>query len=134
MIRRLVFSSILTAYVVIRASSPAMALETAYSGNYIIIENQSGFLAEEYEVRVAKKLERGLKNFFLGWLEIPNGVKTHIAYREDNYLPVGLETYVLGLFNGFGHGIKRTAVGFYEIFTPFYAQGPILVEMEEWLY
>lgn len=114
--------------------SPAYSPDTTYSGNYIIVENQSGFHSELYEVQVARKFERGMKNLFLGWLEIPQVLKAHIAYREDNYLPVGFETYFLGFFNGTLQSVRRMVVGAYEIFTPVYVQGPILPEMEEWLY
>ncbi len=118
----------------ILSASAAHALDTGYTGNYLIPEAQSGFYQEQYEVSIGKKLQRGLENFFLSPLEIPHGVKTQIVYRKAEYLPVGIESVVLGLFRGFGGAVRRAAVGFYEVVTCVYPQGPILEEMQEWLY
>lgn len=108
--------------------------DTTFSGNYGIPDHQDGFLSEEYDERVGVKLQRGLKNFFLGWLEVPHGVKTEVQHRKAEYLPVGFETYPLGILKGAYKWAGRTAVGFYEVVTFPYAQGPIIEEMEEWLY
>lgn len=114
---------------------PALyAVESAYSGNFIVPENQSGFKEEAYEAKAAGKLERGAKNFFLGFLEIPHGVKSEYYYREQEYLPGNLETFFIGAFKGFLNAGGRMAVGLYEGFTFPYPQKPILPEMEEWLY
>lgn len=112
----------------------AGALDSGYSGNYIIPEAQSGFYQEQYEVSVTRKLQRGLENFFLSPLEIPHGVKTQITLRKSEYLPVGIESVILGLFRGLGGTVRRAAVGFYEGVTFIYPQGPILEELDEWLY
>ena len=108
--------------------------DTTFSGNYGIPEHQDGFMREEYDERMGDKLQRGLKNFFLGWLEVPHGVKTEVRHRKAEYLPVGFETYPLGILKGAYKWAGRTAVGFYEVVTFPYAQGPIIEEMEEWLY
>ncbi|MBN1689308.1 MAG: hypothetical protein JW893_09415 [Candidatus Omnitrophica bacterium] len=115
-------------------SQSVFALDTTYSGNYLIPEHQTGFAQEEYEVTIAKKFQRGAENFLLGWLEVPQGVKSEIYFRRGEYLPVGLETFFIGAFKGFFKAAGRTAVGFYEMFTFPYPQGPILEEMEQWLY
>lgn len=109
-------------------------MEYDYAGSYAVPEHMSGFSGEEYERRAGKKLERGLKNFFLGFLEVPHGVKTEIAYREREYLPTGIETFFIGAFKGTMKGVGRMGVGLYETFTFPYAQGPIIQEMDEWLY
>jgi putative exosortase-associated protein (TIGR04073 family) len=114
-------------------SSRVFAVSTL-AGNYVTPETQSGYAEEHYEEKAAQKLERGLKNFFLSPLEVPHGVKTEYAARHSEYLPAGIETFFLGAFKGVGNGFKRAGVGFYEIFTFPYVQGPILEEMEDWLY
>ena len=111
-----------------------LSLDTGFSGNYIIPDAQSGFYEEQYEVSVSQKLQRGLENFFMSPLEIPHGVKTQMVIRKSEYLPVGIESVILGLFRGFGGAIRRAAVGLYEGVTCLYPQGPILEEMDEWLY
>ncbi len=110
------------------------ALESSFSGNFVVPELQSGFEAEQYEVKVGRKAQRGLENFFLGWLEIPQGVKREFAYRNQEYLPAGIETFFVGAFKGFFRGMGRTAVGVYEVFTCPYPQPPVMTEMGDWLY
>lgn len=112
----------------------ALALDTAYSGNFIVVEKQSGFVEEQYEIAAGKKFQRGAENVVLGWLEVPHGVKSEIRYRRLEYLPVGIETVFIGAFKGFTRACARTAVGFYEMFTFLYPQRPIMQEMENWLY
>lgn len=115
--------------------SPALyAVESPYSGNFIVPENQSGFKEEAYEGAVVGKLERGVKNFFLGFLEIPHGIKGEYEYRKQQYLPGNLEALFIGAFKGLLNAGGRMAVGLYEGFTFPYPQEPILPEMEEWLY
>ncbi len=117
-------------------STPGMvkAADSPYSGNFIIPESQSGFKEEKYETQTGIKLERGAKNFFLGWLEIPHGVKSEYYYRKQEYLPRTPESFFVGLFKGFVNAGGRMGVGLYEVFTFPYAQEPILEEMDEWLY
>lgn len=112
----------------------ASAADTAYSGNFVIPENQSGFKEAAYEHQVGQKLERGAKNLFLSPLEIPHGIKSEYYYRKQEYLPGNLESFFIGAFKGLINGFGRLGVGFYEIFTSPYPQDPILPEMEEWLY
>lgn len=114
--------------------SQAYATDTTFSGNYAVPETQSGFQEEQYEAKASQKLLRGLQNFVLSPLEIPQGVKSEIAYRKSEYLPTGIETVAVGIFRGFGNGVKRWGVGVYEIFTFPYPQDPILSEFHEWLY
>ncbi len=132
--KKSIFLLSLTLVFFLRALPEAGAVETAYSGNFIVPENQSGFLEEGYEVQVGRKLERGLKNFFLSPLEIPHGVKGEIYYRRQQYLPAGIETFFIGAFKGGVNMFGRAGVGFYEVLTCPYAQGPVIEEMEEWLY
>lgn len=110
------------------------AVESSFAGNYIVPEEHSGFKESQYEVAASDKLERGAENFFLGWLEIPHGVKSEFYYRKQQYLAPGVETFFLGLFRGLLNGIGRTAVGFYEMTTFPYPQGPMIEKMDEWLY
>ena len=115
-------------------SPAAMALDSGYSGNYLVVEAQSGFYQEQYEVSTMRKLQRGLENFFLSPLEIPYGIKTQQVIRRSEYLPVGIESIFLGFFRGVGGALRRAGVGFYEGVTFLYPQDPILEEMDEWLY
>ena len=110
------------------------ALESTYSGNYVLVEHQSGFLQEEYEEEISRKFQRGAENFCLGWLEVPQGVKSEIGFRRSEYLSAGIETFFIGAFKGAIRGFARTAVGLYEMFSFPYPQGPIMQEMEYWLY
>ena len=110
------------------------ALDSGYTGNYIIPEAQSGFYQEQYEVAATRKLQRGLENFFLSPLEIFHGIKTQQVIRRSEYLPVGIESVFLGFFRGVGGALRRAGVGFYEAVTFLYPQGPILEELDEWLY
>ncbi len=112
----------------------ARAIDSAYSGNFIVPENQSGFREEQYEMKAGQKLERGAKNFALGWLEIPHGVKSEYYYRKQEYLDRTPESFFIGLFKGFVNAVGRTGVGLYEVFTFPYAQDPIVEDMDEWLY
>ena len=112
----------------------AQAVDSAYSGNFIVPESQSGFYEEAYEGKVFTKLERGVKNFGLSWLEIPHSIKGEYYYRKQQYLPAGFETFFIGLFKGAVNTVGRAGVGLYEFFTSPYPQDPILPEMEEWLY
>ena len=112
----------------------AAATDSAYTGNFVVPENQSGFKEEAYEGLVGKKLERGAKNFFLAPLEIPHGIKGEYYYRKQEYLPAGLETFFIGTFKGVVNTFERAGVGLYEVITSPYPQDPILPEMEEWLY
>lgn len=126
---------IVLAVLMISFFSPcAHAIQSSYSGNFVVPEAQSGFLEEQYESRVGAKLLRGLKNFFLSPLEVPHGIKGEYYYREQQLLPGGIETFFIGAFKGVGNTFKRAAVGFYEFFTAPYPQDPILEEMEDWLY
>lgn len=113
---------------------PYLSALTSYVGNYAVPEDQPGYVEEQYEIKATRKLHRGLENFFLSPLEIPHGVKTEYARRKSEYLPVGIESFFIGTFNGFLNGFKRAGVGLYEIVTFPYAQGPILEEMKDWLY
>lgn len=112
----------------------SFAADTAFSGNFIVPEAQSGFSQEQYEVKAVQKLQRGAENFLLSPLEVPQGVKAEIAGRRSEYLPVGMETVIVGAVRGFVNGAKRWGVGVYEIFTFVYPQEPILPEFQEWLY
>ncbi len=114
--------------------SYASAVTSTYADNFTVPETQSGYAEEHYETKAAQKLQRGLENFFLGFLEVPQGVKEQFAERKSEYLPVGIESFFIGALRGFGNGVKRMAVGFYEVFTFPYAQGPILEEMSDWAY
>ena len=131
--RRFLFSLFLFYLLSVR-SFQAFALDTVFAGNNAIPESQSGFMAEQYEVAIGQKMQRGLENFFLGWLEVPQGVKSEIGFRRENYLPVGLESFFVGAAKGAFRGGARMAVGFYEFFTSPYPQPPIMQEMSEWLY
>lgn len=110
------------------------SMETSYDRNFVVPEMQSGFKTELYEAKAIGKLERGLQNFFLGWLEIPHGVKGEYYYRKQEYLPGGIEPFFIGAFKGFFNAAGRTAVGIYETFTFPFPQEPILQEFDEWLY
>ena len=114
--------------------SGALAADTAYSGNFVVPEAQSGFAQEGYEVKAIEKLQRGAENFLLSPLEVPQGVKAEIAGRRSEYLPVGMETVIVGAVRGFIKGWERLGVGVYEILTFTYPQEPILPEFQEWLY
>ena len=114
--------------------NPLYALDTTFAGNYIVPELHTGYEAEQYEVGVGKKLQRGLENFFLSPLEVPHGVKVAISERKREYLPAGIETVFLGAFRGIFNGFGRAGIGLYEVFTSPYPQGPIIEEMDEWLY
>ena len=91
-------------------------------------------MEEAYEGKAVTKLERGAKNFFLGFLEIPHSIKGEYNYRKQEYMPGNLESLFIGTFKGFLNAGGRMAVGLYEGFTFPYPQEPILPEMEEWLY
>ena len=108
-------------------------VDTTFSGNHAIPQTQSGFIEENYEVQAGKKLQRGLENTFLCFLEVSHGVKTEIAARRSEYLPIGIESFFIGAVRGFGNGVKRFGVGLYEVFSFTYAQGPILEEFDDWL-
>lgn len=110
------------------------AVDTAYSGNFIVPENQSGFKEETYEAKAGIKLERGAQNFFLGFLEVPHGVKSEYYYRKQAYLDPSFESFFIGAFKGFLNAGGRMAVGLYEVFTFPFPQDPIVPEMDEWLY
>ncbi len=109
-------------------------VDTTFSGNHVIPETQSGFLQENYEATSVRKLQRGLENTFLCFLEVPHGVKTQIVQRRSEYLPVGIETFFLGALRGFGRSGNRFRVGLYEVVTFMFPQEPILEEFDEWLY
>ena len=111
-----------------------LALENTFSGNYIVPEQQSGFKAEAHEAATAQKMERGFVNFTLCWLEIPHGIKAEFHRRREEYLPVGFETFFIGLAKGTLHTFYRAGVGIYEVITFRYSEGPILDEMDEWMY
>lgn len=115
-------------------SNPACALDTTFAGNYVLPELQTGFEAEQYEVGAGKKLQRGLENFFLSPLEVPHGVKVAVSERKREYLPAGIETVFVGAFRGLLNGFGRAGIGLYEVLTFPYPQGPIIEEMNEWLY
>ena len=121
-------------FALILPTKPVNSYESPFYASSIIPETQSGFMAEAYEVKVGHKLTRGVQNTFLGWLEIPHGVKSEISYRKQEYLHAGVETFFIGTFKGLMNAIGRTGVGIYEVFTCPYAQDPILPEMDEWLY
>lgn len=115
-------------------SSEVFAVTSSYAGNFALPEAQSGYAEERYEAKCFQKLQRGAENFFLGFLEIPQGIKSERASRKAEYLPVGLESFFIGTLRGIGNGAKRMAVGFYEGVTFVYAQDPILEEMSDWAY
>lgn len=111
-----------------------MALENTFSGNYIVPEQQSGFKAEAYEANSAQKFERGALNLTLSWLEIPHSIKAEGHRRKREYLPVGVETFFIGMVKGTVRTVVRAGVGIYEMITFRYPQTPILEEMDEWMY
>ena len=111
-----------------------MALENTFSGNYIVPEQQSGFKAEAYEANSAKKFERGALNLTLSWLEIPHSIKAEGHRRRQEDLPVGIETFFIGFMKGTIRTVVRMGVGVYEMITFRYPQGPILEDMDEWMY
>ena len=133
MIRKILFVLILSAAFFIKVPF-LLAVDSAYSGNFVIPENQSGFKEEAYEVKAVNQLERGLKNFCLGFLEIPHSVKSEYNYRQQEYLPGNMEAFFIGIFKGALNAGERMGVGLYEGLTFPYPQQPILPEMEEWLY
>ena len=112
----------------------AADLEPPMSGSFIVPEYQSGFSEEQYEVQTGRKLQRGLENFFLSPLEVPHGVKKKYEERKAEYLTMGIEPFFLGTLQGFGRGFVRAGVGLYEVFSFPYPQGPILEDMNEWVY
>ena len=123
------------AFILGSAATSIMALDTAFSGNYIVPETQSGFYQEQYELRVGRQFQRGLENLLLGWLEIPHYIKREYYVRSEQQLPGGVETFFIGLFKGIWYGTGRRLVGAYEILTAVYPQDePILQDMSEWLY
>lgn len=131
--RKILFLSLFLGVLFLRAGA-GTAADTAYSGNFIIPENQSGFKEETYETKAGIKLERGAQNFFLGFLEVPHGVKSEYYYRKQEYLDPTLESFFIGTFKGFLNAFGRMGVGLYEVFTFPYPQEPIVPEMSEWLY
>ena len=131
---RKIILGIFLVFTLMAAPRRLQADETAFAGNYLVPENQSGFSQEQYEVKVGRKLQRGAENFFLGWLEIPHGVKKEYMERKSEYLTMGVEPFFLGLFHGFMAGSKRTAIGLYEMISSPYPQEPVLEPMDEWLY
>ncbi len=133
MIKKLAVVSFLLS-VIFMKTPLLMAVDSSYSGNFIVPENQSGFKEEAYEAKAVGKLERGAKNFFLGFLEIPHSVKSEYEYRKQEYLPGNLEAFFIGAFKGVLNAGGRMGVGLYEGVTFAYPQEPILPEMEEWLY
>lgn len=110
------------------------AVTSSYADNFTLPETQSGYAEEKYEVKAFQKLQRGIENFFLGFLEVPQGIKSERARRKAEYLPAGIETFFIGTLRGFGNGVKRMAVGFYEGVTFVYVQDPILEEISDWAY
>ena len=115
-------------------SGLALAIVDQFAGNFTVPEHQSGFYQEAYEVKIGQKLQRGMENFFLGFLEVPHGVKGEYYYRRQEYLPSGIETFFIGLFKGTLNAAGRMGVGFYEVVTCPFPQKPILPEMKDWLY
>ena len=115
-------------------SKTACAMESSYSGNFVVPDSQSGVQGADYEIQVGKKFERGALNFFFGWLELPHSIKGEYRYRKQEYLPAGFETFFIGTFKGILNSFGRTTVGVYEVLSSPYPQEPVLEEMEEWLY
>ena len=111
-----------------------LALENTFSGNYIVPEQQSGFKAEAYEANSAQKFERGALNLTLSWLESPHSIKAEGHRRKQEYLPVGIETFFIGFVKGTVRTMVRAGVGVYEMITFRYPQGPIVEDMDEWMY
>ena len=111
-----------------------LALEGTFSGNYVVPEQQSGFKTEAYEANSAQKFERGALNVTLSWLEIPHSIKAEGHRRKSEYLPVGIETFFIGFVKGTVRTMVRAGVGIYEMITFRYPQGPIVEEMDEWMY
>ncbi len=128
--KRSVFIAMLCLLGIFSQCFPLYALSSTLERQSIVTTERS----ESYELGVASKLQRGFENFFMGWLEIPHGVKAEHQYRKEQYLEGGFEPFFLGLYRGTMNGIGRTAVGFYEGVTCLYPQEPILEDMSEWLY
>ena len=57
-----------------------------------------------------------------------------IDHCTVQYLPVGIETFFIGMMKGIVRTVVRSGVGIYEMITFRYPQGPILEEMDEWVY
>lgn len=113
---------------------PAGAVSSSYDRNAVTPIVSGMTPAENYEMAFATKLGRGLENFFLGWLEIPHGIKSEYYYRRTQHLEGKIEPFFLGAFRGALNAGGRTAVGFYETFTCLVPQEPILEDMSQWLY
>lgn len=109
-------------------------MTSSYADNFALPETQSGYAEEGYEVKCFQKLQRGAENVCMSFLEIFQGVKAERARRKADYLPVGAESFFIGILRGVGNGVKRLGVGFYEMITFPYAQGPILEELSDWAY
>ncbi len=132
--KKTLFIFLFSSFIFLRATSSCLAVESSYSGNFIVPEAQSGFREENYEVRVGEKLLRGLQNAFLSPLEISHGVKSEYYYRKQEVLPMSAESFFVGSFKGFLNMFGRLGVGLYEVFTFSWPQDPILPEMKDWLY
>ena len=97
------------------------------------INSETGVKTEEYEIKVADKLGRGLKNFFLSNLEVTHNIQTEIQKRRENQLPVQPQTFLVGLSRGIMFRMARSGVGLYEIVTCPFPQKPIMKEIDEWV-
>ncbi len=115
-------------------SQPAQAVTSSYDRNAVIPVVSGVTPGETYEISSATKLERGMENFFLGWLEIPHGIKSEYYYRRQQSLDGGIEPFFIGALRGTLNAGGRTAVGFYEGLTCLIPQDPILEDMSQWLY
>ena len=111
---------------------PVSAVESSYSGNYVQPETQAGYYAEHYEGLSGQKLQRGLENIGLCFLEIPQTMKVEYVRRKQDYLPAGIETFFLGFFRGVLRTAGRALVGVYEVVTFAQPQGPIMPEIQDW--
>ena len=107
--------------------------DTAFSGNFIQPDQQSGFEAEHYEANVGRKMLRGAENFFLGFLEVPHSIKTEFAQQKADYLDPGVLAFSKGFVDGVGKTAYRMGVGFYEFFSSPIPQRPILPDLEQTL-
>lgn len=112
----------------------AGAVTSSYDRNSVVPVVSGVTPAEQYEMSSASKLERGMENFFLGWLEIPHGIKSEYYYRRQRSLDGGIEPFFIGTLRGTLNAVGRTAVGFYETVFFLIPQDPILEDMSQWLY
>jgi len=89
------------------AAAPAVAEEEIVCPICLHADNEQG----EYAAKAGMTFVRGAANLFFGWTEVIREPAQEA--REGR----NVRNVVVGMANGLGHGIARTAVGVGELFT-----------------